>query len=117
MTDDGSRNPTSFQASEPLIGGCILVVFKALLGPALVLVSGLCLIINKAQLGSGWDYFFLGALAATILAGLLTPPKAPASPPHSGDVPPMSRGKYLAIILGLGAALFTFGHFVAPKLF
>lgn len=117
MTEEGSHHIKSSQANEPFFSGCILVLFKGLVGPALVLVSGLCMIINKAELGSVWDLFFLGAVVSTVLAGLLTPQKAPASPPQRGDVPPLSQGKYAALIVGLAAALYGFAHFVAPMVF
>lgn len=106
-------------ASDPLRSpesGCALTVFRMLVGPGLILAAGMALVMNKAPLGSLWDYVFLGVVLATIVAGLLAPRKAVSASPKPGELQPMSRFKYFIVVLGVAAAFFCFAHFVAPKL-
>lgn len=72
---------------------------------------------NKAKLGSAWDFIFAGAVVAAIGAALLSPQKPASSAPIPGEIPPMSRSKFISLIIGVAAAIFCFAHFVAPRIF
>ncbi len=91
-------------------------MFRMLVGPGLSFVAGAFLIKDKAKLGSIWDLVFLGSVAATIGAALLTPEELSTQPLKPGEAAPLSRSRYITLTLALAAAWFCFAHFVAPRL-
>jgi hypothetical protein len=66
-------------------------------------------------LGSVWDFVFAGAVLATLGAALLAPRKPVPSSPTPGEIPPLSRSKYITLVLIVAAAVFLFAHVVAPR--
>ncbi|MCI0655723.1 MAG: hypothetical protein L0170_01465 [Acidobacteria bacterium] len=97
--------------------GCLLSVFRNLVGPGLLFVIGAAIVVNKAGLGSAWDVAFLIVLAASVAAVLLAPADSAKGPLGPGDVAPMSRSKHLALLLAAAAAVLVFAHFIAPRVF
>jgi hypothetical protein len=116
MTDSKPQEPQD-SASEKSTLGCFLNLYRALLGPGILLVASVALFANPAAVGSVWDFIFLGALLATLAAGFLAPVPPPPAVRQPGDVDPMGKSKYAAILCGVAAAIYVIAHFVAPKIF
>lgn len=115
MTQKGTPNSPSEHSTDTSNAGCFFTVFRMLMGPGLILATGGALIMNKAKLGSLWDFIFLGAVAATIAAALLAPQKAAPTSPVPGEIQAMSRPKFIMIVIVVAAAIFCFSHFVVPR--
>jgi len=115
MTHTVSPDSPSQELHETSATGCFLSVFRLLVGPGLIFATGAALIMNKAPLGSVWDFIFLGAVAATLVVALLAPQKPAPASPQQGDIQPMSRSRYFSLVLGVALAFFCFAHFVAPR--
>lgn len=93
--------------------GCFTQVFRTLVGPGLILISGVALVANRPPLGGAFDFVFGGAVLLTVLATLLEP--RPSSPGPSEEAkPPFARGRYLLILLAASATLFCVAHFLIP---
>lgn len=117
MADQKPDESSSSRPPETSILGCFLSVFRILVGPGLLFVVGATMIVNKARLGSAWDFIFLGLLISTVAAAILAPSKPVTTPLPPGEVAPMSRSKYVALIVGVSLGIFLFAHFIAPKVF
>ena len=92
-------------------------MFWLIVGPAIVVILGLVLVLHHPRLGSVFDFVFAGAALLAIGARYLDRQK-PAEPGgDSGDLASTSPTKYAVVLLIVVAALFAFGHFVAPRVF
>lgn len=112
-----SESPSGPLPETPFFG-CLLSVFRILVGPGLLFVIGAAIVVNKAGLGSAWDVAFLVVLVATVAAALLAPVEPAQGPPGpGGDIAPRSRSTYLPLLLAAAAAGFVFAHFIAPRVF
>jgi len=117
MADPIPDESTSSRSPDTSLAGCLLSVFRNLVGPGLLFVVGASILVNRPRLGSAWDFIFLAVLLATLGAALWAPQKPATTPLQPGDAAPMSRSMYAALILAASVAIFVFAHFIAPKVF
>ena len=88
------------------MSGCLYRLFWTLLGPGLLLVTGVAMIAVQAQPGSVLDFVYLGVLLALLSARLLDPEKTETA----------GRGKYAVGAFLAATALYLFAHFAAPRI-
>jgi drug/metabolite transporter (DMT)-like permease len=105
-------DPVEAKPQYTSMNGCFLRVFWAMLGPALVLVSGFLIIANKSSYGSIPDFVVLGAAFASVGAryldrGITDPDR------DDGDIGKLHPLKY-AIWMLIGASIvLVIAHSVA----
>jgi hypothetical protein len=105
-----SETPQTHSAS-----GCFLHLFRVMVGPTLLLVTGVALAIQRPALGSPVDFIFGGLLGLTLLATFLEPRGFDTT---GGEDPPrFRRERYALALAGASLLIFVLAHFVVPSLF
>lgn len=94
--------------------GCFSQVFRIMVGPALILLTGATMIINRTSLGGPVDFVFGGVVFATVLASLVKPKPSPQTPSEAQESA-SGTTRYVLILLAASVALFLVVHFVLLK--